>query len=224
MLQNQIAREISYASSAASRGGRALIRLIENATGRIRLINRARGYERELAEGRDFWSVMSDRYGLTLEVTGGSLANIPAEGPVIVIANHPYGILDGLMLGRILSQTRGDFRILAHRVFRRAEDLDRVILPLSFDGGKEAVRLNLDTRKAAMEYLGAGGALGIFPGGTVSTANRPFGMPIDPVWRSFTAKLAAKSGARVVPVFFEGSTRACFRLPATSITRCAWHC
>ena len=59
-----------------------------------------------------------------------------------MIANHPYGILDGLMLGHILTKTRGDFRILAHKVFRKAEDLNRVILPISFDETKEAVKLN----------------------------------------------------------------------------------
>ena len=119
-----VAREISYASSAQSKSGRALIRVMEKATGRLRMIRRANGYEREVAEGRNFWQVMVERYGLSLEVVGGSLDNIPKTGPVVLIANHPYGILDGLMMGHILSEARGDFRILAHRVFRRAEDLD----------------------------------------------------------------------------------------------------
>jgi putative hemolysin len=118
--QRAVAREISYASSAASRGGRALIRLMENATGRISLIRRAAGYEHEVAQGRDFWQVIVERYGLELEVVRGSLDLIPREGPLILIANHPYGILDGLMMGHILAQTRGDFRILAHRVFCKA--------------------------------------------------------------------------------------------------------
>ena len=107
-----IARDISYSYSAQTRSGRAMIRTMENLTGRIRLIKRAEGYEREVAEGRDFWQVMVERYGLTLDVIGGSLANIPREGPLVLIANHPYGILDGLMMGHILSQTRRDFRIL----------------------------------------------------------------------------------------------------------------
>ena len=206
------ARDISYASSAASRGGRAMIRAMENATGRLGLIRRAEGYDAEVRDGRDFWDVMVQRYGLSLEVVGGSLANIPAEGPVIVIANHPYGILDGLMMGHILSRTRGDFRILAHRVFRKAEDIERVILPISFDGTPEALALNIDTRKAALRYLAAGGAIGIFPGGTVSTAARPFGRPMDPGWRSFTARMIAKSEASVVPVFFDGHNSRLFQL------------
>ncbi len=207
-----IARDISYAYSAQTRGGRAMIRTMENLTGRIRLIKRAEGYEHEVAAGRDFWQVMVERYGLSLEVTGGNLANIPSEGPLIVIANHPYGILDGLMMGHILSQTRGDFRILANSVFRKAEDLNRVVLPVSFDETKEAVVLNLQTRKTALNYLSQGGAIGIFPGGTVSTGARPFGQPLDPSWRSFTARMIAKSGAKVVPIYFEGHTSRLFQV------------
>lgn len=210
--QRQIARDISYAHSARSRGGRTVIRLMENTTGRLRLIRRADGYERDVAVGRDFWEVMVGRYGLSLDVVGGSLSNIPAHGPLILIANHPYGILDGLMMGHILSQTRGDFRILANHVFRKAEDLNRVVLPISFDQDKDAVRQNIATRKAALDYLGQGRAIGVFPGGTVSTASRPFAHPMDPGWRSFTARMVAKSDATVVPVFFDGHTSRLFQI------------
>ncbi|CUH53522.1 lysophospholipid acyltransferase family protein [Shimia marina] len=206
------ARDISYAYSAQTRSGRAMIRMMENSTGRLRLIKRARGYEDEVAAGRDFWEVMRERYGLTLDVIGGSLSNIPKTGPLIMIANHPYGILDGLMMGHILSETRGDFRILAHQVFRKAEDLNRIILPISFDDTKEAVKLNLQTRKTALDYLAQGGAMGIFPGGTVSTAERPFGTPLDPGWRGFTARMVAKSEATVVPVYFDGHTSRLFQI------------
>lgn len=208
----QIARDISYASAARSPGGRALIRVLENATGRIRLIRRAQGYEREVASGRDFWEVMVERYGLSLELSAGSLDSIPRSGPLILVANHPFGILDGLMLGHILSRTRGDFRILAHRVFRKAPDLERVVLPISFDNSREALALNLATRRAALDYLASGGAIGVFPGGTVSTAHTPFGRPLDPGWRAFTARMIAKSGAAVVPVYFEGANSRLFQI------------
>jgi putative hemolysin len=208
----QIARDISYASSAQSRPGRAFIRVMENATGRLSLIRRAMGYETEVAQGRNFWEVMAERYGLTLDVIGGSLENIPSEGPLVVIANHPYGILDGLMMGNILSRRRSEYRILANRVFRKAADLEKIILPVSFDETKEAQRENLETRKIALEFLRQGGAMGVFPGGTVSTAPKPFGRPMDPFWRTFTAKMISKSGATVVPVFFEGSNSRLFQI------------
>ncbi|MEL6599696.1 MAG: lysophospholipid acyltransferase family protein [Pseudomonadota bacterium] len=208
----KIVREISYANSAQTRAGRAMIRTVENLTGRVRLIKMAKDYEKEVAAGADFWEVMVRRYGLKLDVIGGALRNIPSEGPLVVISNHPFGILDGLMLGHILSQTRGDFRILAHQVFRKAEDLNRIILPISFDETKEAVKLNLETRKTALRYLADGGCIGIFPGGTVSTSNRPLGRPMDPGWRTFTAKMIAKSGAVVVPVYFHGANSRRFQL------------
>jgi len=213
MPKPQVARDISYASSAETKGGRAVIRVMENATGRLRLIRKARGYAEEVAEGADFWRVIADRYKLNLQVTGGSLENIPQTGPLIVVANHPYGILDGLMMGRILSERRGgDFKVLANHVFRKSPDLERVILPISFDETKEAARQNLKTRNEALGYLNAGGAIGVFPGGTVSTSARPFSKPMDPKWRNFTAKMIAKSDATVVPIFFEGANSRLFQL------------
>ena len=205
-------REISYASSAKSRGGRALIRALENATGRIRLIKRASGYEHEVAAGRDFWHVMVERYGLSIDVVGGDLADIPKEGPLVLVANHPYGILDGLMMGYILSTVRGDFRILANSVFRKAEELNRIVLPVSFDEDRAAVALNIETRKKSLKYLSEGGAIGVFPGGTVSTSQKLFGQPLDPGWRAFTARMIAKSNATVVPIFFDGANSRFFQL------------
>ncbi len=210
--ERHVARDITYARSASTRGGRAVIRVLENATGRINLIKRARGYDAEVANGRNFWDVIPERYGLTLDVIGGSLSNIPANGPLILVANHPYGILDGMMMGNILSRVRGDFRVLANHVFRKAEDLDRVILPISFDETKEAVKTNLETRKTALKYLADGGAIGIFPGGTVSTSQTPMSTPLDPIWRSFTAKMIAKSGATVVPIYFDGHNSRLFQI------------
>jgi putative hemolysin len=212
-VNRQVARDISYAYSAQTKGGRAVIRTLENATGRLKLIRRAAGYQDAVARGEDFWKVMVDRYGLSLDVVGGSLANIPSDGPLVLVSNHPYGILDGLMMGHILSETRNrDFRILANRVFQKAKDLDRAILPISFDDSKAAVAQNVATRKEALRYLGDGGAIGVFPGGTVSTSAKPFSAPLDPIWRSFTAKMISKSRAQVVPIYFEGANSRLFQV------------
>ena len=210
--RGQATREISYASSAQSRGGRAVIRMVENATGRLRLIRRAAGYEDEVARGRDFWQVMVECYGLSLDVTGGSLSNIPATGPLILISNHPYGILDGLMMGHILSLVRGDFRILANRVFRKVRELDEIILPVSFDGTKAAQAQNIEVRKTALRYLAGGGAIGVFPGGTVATSRKPFSQPLDPAWRTFTAKMNLKSDAVGVPGYVDGHNSRLFQV------------
>ena len=210
---SRLAREITYARSASSRPGRAVVRLLENAGGRLGLIRRAQGYEDELAEGRDFWEVMCKRYKLQIEVIRGTLETIPREGPLVIVANHPFGILDGLVLGRLLSERRsGNFRLMAHAVFERAPELARVLLPVDFSETRDAAERNLATRAEALRYLSSGGAIGIFPGGTVSTAPTPFGPPLDPQWRSFTAKMVARSEATVIPIFFEGHNSRLFQI------------
>lgn len=213
MPSRQLASRITYADAARSRPGRAAVRLIEALGGRVELIRRAEDYQTELARGRGFWDVMCDRYGIGLEVVGGTLETLPREGPLVVVANHPFGILDGLMLGRILSDRRaGDFRIMAHSVFELAPELRHTLLPVDFSETREALARNIATRVKARDYLAGGGAIGIFPGGTVSTAPTPWGPALDPAWRSFTARLVARSDAIVVPLFFEGANSRLFQI------------
>lgn len=206
------APDITYATGARTPVGRALIRGFETLAGRRRLIDLADGYEREVAAGADFWDVIARRYGIALNLPGPGLANIPAAGPALVVANHPFGILDGLMMGRILSAARPGFRIIANQVFNRSPEVTRAVLPISFDGGRDARALNVATRRAALDHLAAGGVVGIFPGGTVSTALRPFSRPMDPAWKVFTARIAVKSGAPVVPIYFDGANSRRFQL------------
>ncbi|MEO5620223.1 MAG: lysophospholipid acyltransferase family protein [Cypionkella sp.] len=212
MLTQDVTRDITYAGSARTRAGQTLIRLLENASGRHSLIRRAAGYEADIAKGRSFWQVIPERYGLSLDITGGSLTNIPTTGPLVLISNHPYGILDGLMLGHMLDARRSEFRLLANAVFRRAEALDRVLLPIDFAESKAALQTNLTSRKTALDLLAQGGAIGVFPGGTVSTSAKPFSQPMDPSWRNFTAKMITKSKATVVPVYFAGHNSRLFQL------------
>ncbi|MEM1315276.1 MAG: lysophospholipid acyltransferase family protein, partial [Pseudomonadota bacterium] len=213
-MQGAAAKEISYAFSVRTRAAQLFVRGVENLTGRPGLIKRAADYEKEVEQGHDFWEVMQRRYELELDLPGKGLANIPAEGPLVMIANHPFGILDGLVMGRMLSAVRGkgNFRIIAHQVFRKAQEINDIILPISFDGDREGQRVNIETRKRALEYLSEGGAIGIFPGGTVSTSKKPFGPIMDPAWRTFTAKMVSKSDAAVVPVYFDGANSRTFQV------------
>ncbi|MEI4470225.1 lysophospholipid acyltransferase family protein [Frigidibacter sp. MR17.24] len=213
----EILRQITYARAAATGPGRAVIRLVENATGRRALLRRARGAAPEGDWAGDtgcggFWQQMPARFGISLDIRSGILDAIPANGPLVLVANHPFGILDGLVMGHVLARARGDFRILANSVFGGVEALSRAVLPIDFAETRAATEMNLATRATALRYLAGGGAIGIFPGGTVSTAARPFGVPLDPAWRSFTAKLVARSGATVVPLFYEGCNSRLFQL------------
>ncbi len=211
-MKNDVARDISYATSANGFMGQLFIRSIENITGRIGLIKRAKDYDIEVAKGHNFWKVIVDRYNIKMNLIKGSLENIPKKGPVVIVSNHPFGILDGLLLGYILSKTRKDFKIIANRVFRKAKDLDEVVLPISFEENREGNIQNINTRNEAIRFLKGGGIVGVFPGGTVATSAKLFSRPIDPFWKRFTSKLILKSGATVVPIFFGGSNSRLFQI------------
>ncbi|MGB3689824.1 MAG: lysophospholipid acyltransferase family protein [Jannaschia helgolandensis] len=212
-MTSNVARDITYANSARTRSGRMVIRGLEILTGRHALLRRARGYDDAVAEGAIFWEEMASRYGLYPDIVRGTLDLIPREGPVVVVANHPYGILDGLMLSLLLSRVRPQgFKIVANDVFLRAPDLADAILPVSFDDSRAGQATNLSMRRSALAYLAEGGIIGVFPGGAVSTPVRPFGRARDPYWRGFSAKLIRQSGATVVPLHFQGSNSRMFQL------------
>ena len=203
---------VSYSGSVGSRSGRLLVRALEGLSGRARLLRMSAGYQAEIATGLSFWEAMQVCYRIEIDLDAAGIANIPADGPVVVVANHPYGILDGLAMGSILSAARGHFRILAHSVFRRAEDLSGSILSVDFSQTREATEANVATRRQALEYLSGGGAIGGFPAGAVSTAATPFARPMDSAWKPFTARMILRSGAMVVPVHFGGHNSRLFQV------------
>ncbi len=211
-MDQTLLRDISYAPSAQSKPARAFIRTVENATGRRHLLLRAKASMGAQEGTRDFWRAMVRAYGLQLDLVRGSLEYIPERGPLVVIANHPFGILDGMVMGYLLDGLRGDFRIMAHCAFQAAPEIARHILPIDFSGSREAEKANLKTRSDAISYLRSGGTVGIFPGGTVSTAQRPFQRPLDPQWRLFSARMIQRSGATVVPIWFDGANSRLFQL------------
>ena len=208
----KVSHDVSYAHSAQSRLGWAVIRCLENATGRSALLSRLPNLRTNMHSIQNFWHSTMEGYGVTIDIMQGELGDIPVDQPLIVVANHPYGILDGLVMGSVLAQSGANFKIIANDIFNKAQEIHEKILPISFKNTREAVLLNLQTRKNALTHLSHGGAIGIFPGGTVSTSSKLFSQPADPVWRSFTAKMIFKSNALVVPIFFDGNTSRIFQL------------
>ena len=207
-----IARDVTYAFEAKTKLGRNFIRGLENISGRPKLLKRVEGYAEEVEAGANFWEVMVERYGISLNVTKGAIENIPSEGPVVVVGNHPFGILDGLAFGYLLSRRRQQFKIIANHVFRRARDLDDVILPVDFGGTREALAKNMNMRKESIEWLQNDGLIGIFPAGTVATSLKPFGQPFDCGWGRMPTKLITRTNARVVPVYFSGQNSRLFQV------------
>ncbi len=158
-----------------------VIRGLETLTGRHALLRRARGYDDAVAEGAIFWEEMASRYGLYPDIVRGTLDLIPREGPVVVVANHPYGILDGLMLSLLLSRVRPQgFKIVANDVFLRAPDLADAILPVCFDDTRAGQTTNLSMRRTALAYLARrrhrrrlSRRHGLYPGPSVRPGPRP---------------------------------------------------
>lgn len=138
---------------------------------------------------------------------------IPRTGPLIFIANHPFGVVDGTILCDLAARTRGDFKILIHALLCQDADLAPFFLPVDFEDTPDAMRNNILSRRAAVEALKNEGTLLVFPGGGVSTARRfGFGPVEDLPWTTFIAKLVQRSRATVVPIFFHGSNSRLFQV------------
>jgi putative hemolysin len=141
------------------------------------------------------------------------LASIPKEGGVLLVANHPFGVADGLALGWLATQLRKDVRILTHSSLCRVPEFEPYLLPVDFAETPEARRRTATMRRRATDALEAGAAVVIFPGGSVATSNRPFSQPAAELpWHPFVARLALTDGTRVVPVFFHGQNSLLFQL------------
>ena len=170
----KVSHDVSYAHSAKSRLGMTFIRFLENATGRSILVSRSPNLRTNIHSMQNFWHSIMDGYGITIDIMQGDLGDIPVDQPLVVVANHPYGILDGLVMGSVLAQSGANFKIIANDIFNKAQEISDKILPISFKNTREAISLNLRTRKNALAHLSHGGAIGIFPGGTVSTSSKLF--------------------------------------------------
>lgn len=202
---------LSYASPEDPPVKAALIRGIERLTGRRRL-------ERHYAstadvEGTSVWAAALDQLDVTLDATPPAPGTVvPSEGPVVVVANHPFGVLDGLAICRLVSQVRPRFRILVNSVLCRDERVAHHFLPIDFSGAEGARRRNVRSLKAAFRHLRGGGALALFPAGGVATAPRPLGAAEDLAWKPLLARLVHEAEAPVVPVYFAGQNSRLFQI------------
>jgi putative hemolysin len=148
----------SYASDELGRLGQSVIRLLEFATGQPR-IRRLYEEHARLERPRElFWQDALDALKLDVRPDRDPRAAIPATGPLLVVANHPFGVLDGIILCRLVAQARGDFQIMTHRVLHQAPEVRSHILPVDFSGTDAATQNNLQSRRKARELLDRGGA------------------------------------------------------------------
>jgi len=142
-----------------------------------------------------------------------SLQHIKQDGPLLFLANHPFGILDGLILCNLVAELAGDFRVVINSLLCQDRDLAPYFLPIDFAGTREAERRNIRTKQLAGDALNDGIPLILFPSGTVSTAtHRGFGPVKDTHWTTFAAKLVLRYQPTIVPVFFHGQNSRAFHI------------
>lgn len=162
--------------------------------------------------GINFFERSCEVLGISYEVSEAELENIPSEGPLMIVANHPFGGVDGILLGHLLCSVRPDVRLLVSEVLAKMEGLRPWIISVDNFGGEGATKANLGPMKETLRWLRDGHCLGTFPSGTVSHLHLREGRVSDPEWSEHTAALARKTEATVVPVFFEGRNSTFFQL------------
>ncbi len=202
--------DFSYATPEDAAWRRGLIRCIERLSGKPKLWGLYQAYRRD-TDTEDFFSEAVRRLGLKVQINADGLDDLPADGPLIVIANHPFGVVDGLVLGHLISRVRADFKILVHSALCKVPELRQYLLPIDFINTRSAQQTNLETRRAALEQLGAGRTIAIFPGGGVATARHPLARATDLEWKTFLARMIHQGQATVVPIYFEGQTSRLFQ-------------
>lgn len=134
------------------------------------------------------------------------------DRPVVLIANHPFGIVDGIAALALAEDLGRPFRVLINKDLLKVPELRPYSLPIDFEETRAAHKTNLATRDEAMRLLGAGTTIVVFPAGGVATADKPFGRAKDLPWKPLVARLVQGARATVIPVYFEGQCGPLFHL------------
>lgn len=198
-------RRLSYASTFDNRLQRLTIQTLELITGKLRLLRLIRRFEAMgVPEGQAFWGQALGVMGISLATPQVEIDRIPAEGPLIITANHPHGLVDGMVLAELIGRRRTDYKILTRSLLTGVGEIDQFMIPVPFAHEEDALKQNLEMRKKAMDHLKEGGCVVLFPSGVVASSDTMFGPVVEREWNPFTAKMILRSGATVLPIFFPG--------------------
>ena len=201
-------RTLTYANSFDDPWTATAIRAIEWCTGKLTILRMVNKFEKqnENYRGQKFWGGALKTMGIDLTTPEEQIARIPKEGPVVVVANHPHGMVDGMILAELIGRVRQDYRILTRSVLTGLDEAaTSFMIPVPFPHDPEAQPKMLEMRAKAMEHLKNGGVVALFPSGVVMSSDTWFGPAQEREWNVFTAKMIRRSGARVLPIFFPGS-------------------
>ena len=207
-------RALSYASTFDDPWKGSVIRVMEAFTGKLTILRLIRKFEKRGApQGQAFWRACLDVMGIDLTTPQAQLDRIPKEGPVIVVANHPHGMVDGMIFADLIGRVRSDYRILTRSLLTVIDEVaGSYMIPVPFPHDEDAQRKMVEMRAKAMKHLSDGGVVALFPSGVVASSDTWFGPAIEREWNVFTAKMIRKSGATVVPMRFPGENSRAYQI------------
>lgn len=169
------------------------------------LYTRARG-------GDAFSRRLLEDLQITVNVSDSDLAKIPASGPVVAVSNHPFGILDGIMLSDLLRRVRPDLRILTNQMLGDLPELSEFCIFIDPFDRPETRAANSRALRNAIRHLQSGGMLSIFPAGEVSHFDIRKRAVCDPEWNVTAARLIRMTGAKSLPILIHGSNGLPFQM------------
>jgi putative hemolysin len=206
--------ELSYANPDDPALKRGLIRLFERAAGRDYFAPIYQQWRRETLPSKGaVIRPMLDMIGVELEVVARQWPPAILSGsPLLMVANHPYGILDGIAALALAEDLGRPFKVLINMELLKVPELAPYSLPIDFRDTPAALQRNLETRNTAIRLLKEGTTIIVFPAGGVATARLPFGKAEELPWKLFTARMVQAARASVLPVYFEGQCGPLFHL------------
>ena len=210
----------SYASKSEHNfAQRLIIKTIETLTGKKKLESLYKNYSINAQDPKTFWSDILNEMEIKIVNKSRDKLFIPEKGSLLVVANHPFGIIDGLILCSLVSKVRDDFKIMTHETLQFLPQLKQFILPVDFNGQtKMSKLLNIQTAQKAKKHLSINkGVVIIFPSGGVSTARSLKSNAVDDEWKLFPAKLIHQTKTDILPVYFDGKNGLLFHLFASKI-------
>ncbi|MES2666384.1 MAG: lysophospholipid acyltransferase family protein [Pseudomonadota bacterium] len=204
-------RRLSYAGTFSNPFKAGSIRAIEWLTAKIQLGILIRQFERSGAPfGSPFWPKAIKHMGIRIDTPPEEIAHIPATGPVVIVSNHPHGLVDGMILCELVNRVRSDFKILTRSLLTGIPEVEMFMIPVPFPHEENSRELGLEMRNLTMDHLKAGGVIILFPAGKVAMSEKFFGPAEEAEWNLFTHKMIHRSGATIVPVRFTGQNSRAF--------------
>jgi len=206
-------RRLSYATTFTNPLHQTIIQSIEMLTAKPHLLRRIRKFEAMgVPHGQGFWAQALGVMGIDVTTPAEEIARIPKDGPLVIVANHPHGLVDGMVLAEVIGRVRTDYKILTRSLLTGVAEIDPFMIPVPFAHDPDALAKNVEMRKQAMDHLADGGVIALFPAGVVASSDSWFGPAIERDWNAFTAKVIRRSNARVLPIRFPGQNSRAYQI------------